>query len=108
MAYNWQDGEIITAEKLNQTGGILVVNAMYDSELHNTTLDKTWQEIYDADFAIIKTFIPTLEANVQTAAFWDFVRECDPTAFTLRTSNSNFYATDADSYPTSQGGGNAE
>lgn len=48
MAYNWQNGELITAEKLNQTGGVLVVHATFDSELQTTTLDKTWQEIYDA------------------------------------------------------------
>lgn len=50
MSYNWQNGELITAEKLNQTGGglsdTLIVNVTNN---HGTaTFDKTYQEIYDA------------------------------------------------------------
>ena len=57
MAYeptNWQAGDIVTSAKLNKIeqgiaagGGILVVHN------ENGTLDKTWQEIYDADFTIL-------------------------------------------------------
>ena len=43
MAYTWTDGELITAEKLNETSKMMVVN-----EDANGKLDKTWQEIYDA------------------------------------------------------------
>ena len=45
----WSDGDVITAEKLNklengmaQTGSVLIVH------INEGTLDKTWQEIYDA------------------------------------------------------------
>ena len=51
MAYTWTDGELITAEKLNNTGGgVLVVNATTTTSEGRTvtTLDNTWQEIYDA------------------------------------------------------------
>ena len=52
----WETGDIITAEKLNHMedgiseggGGVLVVHDV------DGTLDKTWQEIYDAPFAIMK------------------------------------------------------
>ena len=52
---NWATGDVITAEKLNKLeqgvasgGGVLIVTGT------NGTLDKTWQEIYDAPFAVIK------------------------------------------------------
>ena len=48
---NWKTGDVITQEKLNHmedgiasSGGMFVVNMNGD----NGTLDKTWQEIYDA------------------------------------------------------------
>jgi len=52
MAYekqNWNNGEVITANKLNHmedgiATGVLVVGLQEDG----STLDKTWQEIYDA------------------------------------------------------------
>lgn len=59
MAYtptNWQTGDTITAEKLNNMeqgiasagdGGLLIVNES------NHTLDKTWQEISDAGFSVL-------------------------------------------------------
>lgn len=61
MAYEkqtWADGDIITQEKLNHMedgianagGGVLIVNATTTTSEGgtSTTLDKTWQEIYDA------------------------------------------------------------
>lgn len=59
MAYtktNWTNGDLITASKLNKIeqgiadgssgGGVLFINAVEDGT--TITLDKTWQEIYDA------------------------------------------------------------
>lgn len=57
MAYeptNWKTGDVVTSAKLNKIeqgiadGGVLVVNR--DS---SGTLDKTWQEILDADVAFV-------------------------------------------------------
>ena len=49
MAYTWTTGETITAEKLNNTGGgVLIVNSNYNESTETAILDKTWQEIYDA------------------------------------------------------------
>lgn len=51
---NWKDGDLVTSAKLNKIeqgiaagGGVLIVHD------EDGTLDKTWQEIYDADFAVI-------------------------------------------------------
>ena len=60
MAYEkqtWTTGEVITQEKLNhmedgiaEGGGVVVVNVTTTASEGGTvtTLDKTWQEIYDA------------------------------------------------------------
>lgn len=55
--HNWVNGEVITEDKLNHiengianAGGVLVVNVD-----ENSTLDKTWQEIYDAPLAVVKS-----------------------------------------------------
>lgn len=61
MAYvptEWKKGDIVTAAKLNKLeegvanaggGGVLVANI----DTTTMTIDKTWQEIHDAGFAII-------------------------------------------------------
>ena len=62
MSYDkqtWTTGEVITANKLNHMedgiaaggGSVLVVGYTADGE--TLTLDKTWQEIYDASLAIM-------------------------------------------------------
>lgn len=51
MSYTWENGEVITAEKLNQTGnaGALIVNLLPDeNDPFSVHLDKTWKEIRDA------------------------------------------------------------
>lgn len=51
----WKDGDLVTSAKLNKLeqgvangGGVLVVHVD-----KNYRLDKTWQEIYDAELAVI-------------------------------------------------------
>ncbi len=51
MSYNWQNGELITAEKLNQTGGgslRINISMEVDGDTTTYTMDKTWQQIHDA------------------------------------------------------------
>lgn len=52
MSYTWTNGELITAEKLNETGGsgggVLFIDFLCDEGEPRCELDKTWQEIYDA------------------------------------------------------------
>lgn len=66
---NWQAGDTVTSAKLNKIeqgikNSILVANATF-SENGPIYLDKTWQEIYDADFCIVKITGPnnTIEIN---------------------------------------------
>lgn len=58
MSYNkrtWANGNVVGAVDLNRieqgiedSRGILVVNSVYNENDDSYTLDKTWQEIYDA------------------------------------------------------------
>ena len=58
MAYeptNWKTGDVVTSAKLNKLehgvaagSGVLVVHSAFDESTEVSTLDKTWQEIFDA------------------------------------------------------------
>lgn len=57
---NWQTGDVVTSQKLNKLeqgvadaggGGLLIVNMTMTGDA--MTLDKTWQEIYDAVPAVM-------------------------------------------------------
>lgn len=63
----WKTGDVVTSAKLNKMeagianaggsgGGALIVNIVED-ELGYATLDKTWQEIRDASFCVMKQAI---------------------------------------------------
>ena len=52
---NWKDGDLVTSAKLNKIeqgiaagGGVLIVNGD-----ENGRLDRTWQEIYDANICFL-------------------------------------------------------
>jgi len=77
MAYNktnWKTGDVISAEKLNNiedgiagASGMLVVNSTTDENTLITSLDKTWQEIYDAMLtggAIVNEKNKDMEGNI--------------------------------------------
>ena len=61
---NWKAGDTVTSAKLNKLeqgikNNVLVANFIYDDYENDIMhLDKTWQEIYDADFCIVKTTEP--------------------------------------------------
>lgn len=57
MGYTWTDGDLITADRLNNTGGVLVCNSSYSQDVGTYVLDKTAQEIYDALLAGIPVYI---------------------------------------------------
>lgn len=102
---NWQSGDTITAEKLNNIengiagGGVLVVN-------YTTACDKTWQEIDDAAFAVIVAnddvnHIKSIElvgiTGINGSAYAVM-------AFNAMTGTSATYSCDsADGYPVKQG-----
>ena len=46
MSYTWENGELITAEKLNSTGGD--DSSVLRISVNNSYLNKTWNEINNA------------------------------------------------------------
>ena len=93
----WQNGDIITAEKLNNmedgiaNAGVLVVRL----SISTNTLNKTWQEIYDAPFCIISTVTTT---HKEIATVIAVGRE--GSAYVVLAGNKTFVADSADGYPT--------
>ena len=64
MSYNptqWSAGDTVTSAKLNKieqgisNNGVLEINAIFDEETGIARLDKTWQEIYNANNSVIIT-----------------------------------------------------
>ena len=61
MAYEptvWKSGDVVTSAKLNNiengiASAVLKANANIDQQTGAMTLDKTWQEILDANYAVI-------------------------------------------------------
>ena len=62
MSYNptqWSAGDTVTSAKLNKIeqgisdNGVLEINVIFDEEMENARLDKTWQEIYNANNSVI-------------------------------------------------------
>ena len=109
----WKDGDLVTSAKLNKLeqgiangGGILIVHAD-----ENGVLDKTWQEIYDADVCIICIF----EDSDKFFNFVTGVISPDPLSlshqnYTITTQTDAIYtASSQDDYPVydeeSSGGG---
>lgn len=45
-------------------GGVLVVNQTWNGDWTTATLDKTWQEIHDADVVIVR------DASDETSVYW--------------------------------------
>ena len=79
MSYNkhtWATGNVVGAVDLNRmeqgiedagnsgSGEVLVVNAVYNENDDSYTLDKTWQEIYDA-FPFVAVYINTNEELIK-------------------------------------------
>lgn len=75
-------------------GGVLVVHDV------DGTLDKTWQEIYDADFAVVVQSVP---AGKKKYAVTDVLHNRDNTEFLVKLIEgdpTSYTASSADGYPT--------
>lgn len=104
---NWKNGDKITDIKLNHMedgiaggGGVLVVNATMD--VATVRFGKTWQEIYDAPFAvgvmvvnqggnIVKLYISITQITVEQGIYKVYA--------VLDGADSIFTADSADGYP---------
>ena len=99
MAYEpteWKSGDVVTSAKLNNmergiaSGGVLVVTSDDVGKL-----DKTWQEIHDAAFAIIKFGSESdFEIDIVNAMVGS-----DGSYLITALSGLNYAATSANGYP---------
>ena len=94
---NWKAGDTVTSAKLNKmeqgiAGG---VNILLVSENEGTsTLNKTWQEIHDADVAVVSKSYD----GVKT---WGFVQAAGfaEEHYIVVVGDKNYVAESADGYP---------
>ena len=107
----WTTGDTITAEKLNhmedgiENNGTLVVNAVESDDI--ITLDKTWQEIYDAfpNVYILETIVEdnmsgTAKENIAAVSFGEEQGE----TFYIVASSHQYIANSPNDYPSNDGG----
>lgn len=98
---NWKSGDTVTSAKLNKmeqgiaAAGPLIANM----DTGTGALDKTWQEIYDADYALVQVISGESYKQiylVTTAAFEDSVYN----VIALSEEGAlPFSASSADDYP---------
>lgn len=117
---NWQTGDTITAEKLNKLengvaqGDKLIVYASPNGD-GTATMDKTWQEIYDAmpnaimkyeedEYSSTSLIISACYEDGSVPSHYVIVEDCNvyanPPTFTYR----RFVANASDEYPKTQSG----
>ena len=79
MSYNWQNGEVITAEKLNNTGSsdssddIFVIHiTSIDSANYTATIEETYADLFAAYTSgkIFKTITPMLNVQYGTQRYY--------------------------------------
>lgn len=106
----WKAGDIVTSAKLNKmeqgiANGTLVVNLTWSSDNTVATMDKTWQQIYDADSVVI---LDRYENDTDLIVGHLFLKKVEHTGslWTITTSSPDSLASDtmfeaetANSYP---------
>ena len=110
MAYTWTDGELITAEKLNETGGgVLIVNVNTGESAG--TLDKTWKEIHDAytngTTVVVHMAITNVDDGVEDhfdsiVSVSKYIYE-DGSTYQINTFVTEYDASSEDEYPSAGG-----
>lgn len=107
------NGDVLTvvegawAKAAPSGGGVLVCNL----DTQTGALDKTWQELHDADFAVVKADTGSEQQNMPVSGTGvsgdDYILIC--TSFTINDGEGapfyyTFIATSADGYPVAQMG----
>lgn len=107
MSYNptqWSAGDTVTSAKLNKieqgisNNGVLEINAIFETESGKVHLDKTWQEIYNANNSVIiipleseefpiRTNVISVGYNGEVFIVRCFVDGIAPVTFSAATSN---------------------
>lgn len=108
MAYEkqtWAKGDVVTSAKLNHMedgiatgGGVLVVNATTEDE-DVKVLGSTWQEIYDAPVAFVKSVNDMGKNLFLIGAVYEYGGE-----YKVEAGANTYSAETANGYPASQGG----
>lgn len=100
----WKAGDIVTSAKLNKMeqgikNNVLVTNLISTGQQEGY-LDKTWQEIYDADFCVIAMIDTNIHQTVPVqVVFYGARTENEPSAYTVQTNMGYFYTDTPDGYP---------
>ena len=104
---NWKAGDTVTSAKLNKleqgvASNVLVVNMIVDTDTGVITLGKTWQEIFDADFAIAILTNPTkdMQEHKEYVPINNISSYLDGT-YSIMIEGTQFIADSADDYPIS-------
>lgn len=103
LKYDAASGKWVNAE--GGGSGKLIVNATTDSDTHITTLDKTWQEIFDASpNVVLQQRIP-----IGDGTLWKMLSAMSTVAgenkgYQVTFGDVNYYAATANDYPDSDEG----
>ena len=110
---NWKTGDVVTAAKLNKLengvaegggggSGALIVNINTDLETGVMTMDKTWHEIFDAPYCVMKS-VTTSGAYQSGFAVVAYTANTDGVAYNViiaSGSSVQIFTTDSpDGYP---------
>ena len=85
----WKAGDTVTSAKLNKIeqgikNNILIANLIPTGQVNEGYLDKTWQEIYDADFCVITSIDTNIHHTLPVlVAFYGVSIENEPPAYTV-------------------------
>lgn len=100
----WESGDVITSAKLNNieqgianagSGGILVAHI----DEATMTLDKTWQQINDADLAVIKLEFSDAPDDISTAMIVETLIDNGDYLVNISGGAIQFITDSADGYP---------
>ena len=116
MSYNptqWSAGDTVTSAKLNKIeqgisdNGVLVINAIVDEETGEPRLDKTWQEIYNANNSVIIISSGSEEYPMRAKVICAGVNGNSFIVLCAMGGWVVFSTTNPNDYPTINNGGNA-
>lgn len=108
MSYNptqWSAGDTVTSAKLNKmeqgisNNEVLEINAIMDVETGSIHLDKTWQEIYNANNSVIIISSGSEEYPMRMKVICAGVNENSFVVVCFLEGPIVFSATDPDDYP---------